>query len=180
MAPDCSRHRYGVVRGMEGGHALADILFGAVNPSAKLPCTFPKSAAHFAVFDRNATTIAPTIIFTAIGCWIATATNRHLRLVLGWSYTTFAVTDLRLSAAEIAVDGMVTVQVTVANTGTRAGAEVVQLYMGCDDGAVMRPKRRLYAFAKSRLRPGERQDVAFELSAEALAYFDVSGKSMAC
>lgn len=162
--------------GMEGGHALADILFGAVNPSAKLPCTFPKSAAQLPFFDRNATTITYDYLH---GYWLLDRDGHEPAFAFGFglSYTTFAVTDLRLSAAEIAVDGTVTVQVTVANTGTRAGAEVVQLYVGCDDGAVMRPKRRLYAFRKVALESGERQDVAFELSAEALAYFDVSGKA---
>jgi beta-glucosidase len=157
--------------GMEGGAALADILFGVVNPSGKLPTVFPRSAEHLPPFDPEADAVD-------YGYWHGYRMLDHdgrepaFPFGHGLSYTTFQYANLRLSADSVPYSGAITVSVDVANTGDRAGDEVVQLYAGYPESAVERPVRELKAFARVSLAPGEAKTVNLVLPVRRLAYWD--------
>ncbi len=157
--------------GMEGGHALADVLLGKANPGGKLPCVFPKRAEDLPFFDRDATAITYDL-------W-----HGHHKLErdgvapafpfgYGLSYTAFALSDLQLERAEIGPQDTLRATVTVRNTGPRAGDEVVQLYVAAHGSRVERPPKELKAFARVSLAPSESRVVTFEVPAPQLAYFD--------
>jgi beta-glucosidase len=157
--------------GMEGGHALADILLGKVSPSAKLPCTFPKSEEQLLFFDKHARSIE----YGYFHGYRHMDKEGHVPAFpfgFGLSYTTFAYRHMQLDGKEIAADGELEVSVDVTNTGGVAGEEVVQLYVGYEGSQVERPVRELKGFAKVRLEPGETKRVAFALAARQLAYYD--------
>ncbi len=157
--------------GMEGGHALADLLFGAANPAGRLPCTFPRSAAHLPFFDANANAIRYDYFH---GYWRLDRDGHAPAFPFGFglSYTTFAYADLALGAAAVGPEEALEVSVSVTNTGPRAGAEVVQLYAGHLESAVERPIRALKGFQKIVLEPGESRRVTLTLPARALAIYD--------
>jgi len=157
--------------GMEGGHALADVLFGKVNPGGKLPCIFPKSATQLPFFDKNARRIAYGYDH---GYRLLDKNGETPAFPFGFglSYTTFAFSHLRLDRAEIGPEDMLKVSVEVTNTGRIAGTETVQLYVGYPGSPVDRPVKELKGFAKVKLEPGETQPVAFELPARRLACYD--------
>jgi beta-xylosidase len=149
--------------GEEGGHAIAGVLTGRVNPSGRLPVEIPRDAgAQPATYLRSknaalhsGSSVDPTPLF-AFG---------H-----GLSYTTFAYTDLVLSADSIATDGTVEVSCTVRNTGPVAGTEVVQLYLGDPVSSVVRPVRWLAGFARAALRPGEAARVTVRVHADRTSF----------
>jgi len=155
--------------GEEGGHAIADILAGRVNPSGKLPIEIPRIAGAQPspyLRTRNAawhsgSSVDPTPLF-AFG---------H-----GLSYTTFEYADLELSAREIPTDGTVEISCTVRNSGEVAGSEVVQLYLSDPTSQVVRPVRWLAGFARVPLAPGEARRVAFLLHADRTSFTGLSGK----
>ena len=157
--------------GMEGGHALADILFGKVNPSAKLPCVFPKSEKQLPFFDKHATSIE----YGSYHGYRLMDKNGYepaFPFGFGLSYTTFAYRNLELDQNEVAADGTLRVNVEIANIGTLAGQEIVQLYVGYEGSRVERPVKELKGFAKVKLAPGETKRVAIALPANRLAYYD--------
>ena len=150
--------------GEEGGPALAGILSGRLQPSGKLPVQIPRHPGGQPGTYRqpplgaergDISTLDPTPLF-AFG---------H-----GASYTTFDVGDLRVSAAEVPTDGEVTVSVRIRNTGTRAGEEVVQLYLRDVVASVTRPVKQLAGFARVRLDPGAGTVVSFRLHADRTAF----------
>jgi beta-xylosidase len=155
--------------GEEGGHAIADVLTGRVTPSGKLPVEMPGSAAgqpSTYLRSRNAaahggSSADPTPLF-AFG---------H-----GLSYTTFAYSDLVLSADKTPTDGTVEISCVVRNTGTRAGTEVVQLYLSDQQAQVVRPVRWLSGFARVPLEPGQARRVAFRLHADRTAFTGLAGR----
>ncbi len=155
--------------GEEGGHAIADVLTGRVVPSGRLPVELPGSAAaqpSTYLRSRNAgrhggSSVDPTPLF-AFG---------H-----GLSYTTFGYSDLLLSPDEAPTDGTVEVSCTVRNTGTRAGTEVVQLYLSDPQAQVVRPVRWLAGFARVPLEPGQAGRVAFRLHADRTAFTGLGGE----
>jgi beta-glucosidase len=157
--------------GMEGGRALARVLFGEVNPSGKLPFTIPGDASWLPPFD-------PTASRVEYGYYhgYALAEKKGVELAFpfgfGLSYTTFAYSGLRLAASEIPADGSLEVSVDVTNTGQRAGEEVVQLYAGFPGSRIDRPVKLLRGFDKVALEPGESRTVRFNLPARDLAYWD--------
>jgi beta-glucosidase len=159
-------------QGMEGGHALADLLLGEVAPSGKLPCSFPRSADQLPFFDRDAKQITYGYFH---GYWKLDqqGTRPAFPFGFGLSYTTFAYRDLVVETPEIDTEGTARVAVTITNTGSRPGDEIVQLYVGCEDSAVTRPVRALKAFQRVSLAPGEKHRVTFKLPASRLAYYDV-------
>ncbi|MGQ9537777.1 MAG: glycoside hydrolase family 3 C-terminal domain-containing protein [Actinomycetota bacterium] len=159
--------------GMEGGRAVAEVIFGLVNPGGKLPVTFPESNDQLPPFDKKARSVEYGYyhgyrLFDKMGMRPA------FPFGFGLSYTTYEYRDLRLGAAEIPADGELTVEAEVANTGQRAGEEVVQLYVGYPASAVDRPVKELKGFYRVRLEPGESKRVSFTLRAPDLAYFDVA------
>ncbi len=175
--------------GMEGGNALAAVLTGEVNPSGKLPVTFPKQLSDSpaqALDDYNASkeTYAEGV-FVGYRWFDAKKIEPLFPFGFGLSYTTFALSKLSVSPDLIETHGLpiynwmkqakefhVTASVTVTNTGKLPGAEVVQLYVGDSSATVMRPPNELKGFQKVMLHPGESKVVEFELHADAFAYWD--------
>ncbi len=157
--------------GMEGGHALADVLFGAVNPGGKLPCVFPTSEAHLPFFDPRADSIEYGYYH---GYRLLERDGHEPAFAFGYglSYTTFEYRNLRLDRDTIARDGVLQVSVDITNTGDRAGDEVAQLYVGYDGTQVDRAPKDLKGFTRVHLEAGETRTVTFTLRAEQLAYYD--------
>ena len=157
--------------GMEGGHALADVLLGAINPGGKLPCVFPASADHLPFFDRYANTIE----YDYYHGYRLLDRDRHepaFAFGHGLSYTTFAYGNLRLDRDTIGRAGVIQASVDITNTGDRAGAEVAQLYVSYDGSQVDRAVKDLKGFVRVQLEPGETRSITFTLRADQLAYFD--------
>jgi beta-glucosidase len=150
--------------GQEGGTAVADVLFGAVNPCGKLPMTVPRSAGHLPAFYNYKPSARRGYLFDDVTpLW---------PFGFGMSYSTFTVGNVRLTEPVIRPGGATRVLADVANTGSRAGHEVVQLYVRDRVSSVTRPVKELKGFAKVFLRPGERTTVAFEVGPAALAFHD--------
>ncbi len=151
--------------GMEGGHAVADALFGLVNPGGRLPCTWPRGAEQLPPFDPDARTARYGPLH---GYRLMQATGREPAFPFGFglSYTTFEYGRL---AARAGRDGSVRLTVPIVNTGTVPGDEVVQVYLDEPLGSDPRPLRTLRAFRRVTLAPGTVEDVTFELGPDVLA-----------
>jgi beta-glucosidase len=160
--------------GMEGGHALADILFGEVNPSGKLPMTFPEkledSPAHsLAQYpDENLLIDHKEDIFVGYRYFDSYEVEPAYAFGHGLSYTSFEYDDLALEKKE----GGVHLKMKLTNTGPIKGAEVVQVYVQDVASSLPRPKKELKAFEKVMLEPGQSTEVSIELKEEAFKYFD--------
>jgi beta-glucosidase len=161
---------------MEGGHALARVLFGDVNPSGKMPLTTPKDEAQLPFFDEFADSIeyGPYHGYTLFD---KQGTEPAFPFGHGLSYTTFEYKNLRVVTPVVGVDGRVEVTVDVSNTGPRAGDEVVQLYVGFAGASVDRPVKLLRGFAKVALAPGETKTVPLSVAVGDLAWFDAGTKA---
>jgi beta-glucosidase len=162
--------------GQAGGSALAQLLYGEVNPSGKLaetfPCRLEDHPAH-AFFPGGPRTVEYRESIYVGYRYYDTADQAVLfPFGHGLSYTSFAYSDLRLSAPEIRDSDELEVTVTVTNTGERAGKEVVQLYVRDIESTVFRPMQELKGFAKVRLEPGASKDVAFTLDRRSFATWD--------
>ncbi len=157
--------------GMEGGHALAEILLGEANPSGRLPCVFPRSADQLPLFDPKAKTIEYGFLHGQR--WLdANGSKPAYSLGFGLGYSAFAYEALEIDREGVASDGSVRVTVRVTNTGKVTGDEVVQLYVGCRGSRVERAERVLKGFRRITLEPGETQEAEFELDAASLAFYD--------
>ena len=152
--------------GEEGGHAIADVLFGYVNPAGRLPHTIYASEQQVPSQEVYDVTKGFTYMYLNGAPLYAFG---H-----GLSYTTFKYSKLRLSAKSLPADGTLTVNVDVQNTGKRAGDEVVQLYVHEVKPVVKRPARELRGFQRVTLQPGENRTLTFTLPASKLAYWDES------
>ncbi|SFA99556.1 beta-glucosidase [Pseudomonas sp. NFIX10] len=156
--------------GSEMGHAVADVLFGDFNPSGKLPITFPRSVGQIPLYQGHKNTGRPpskTSVFSSKYMdepWTPLYPFGH-----GLSYTTFTYGTPTLSRQRLAFDETLTVQVTVRNSGQRAGDETVQLYLRQNTASVTRPVRTLRGFSKVRLVPGESKTVEFLLDQDDFA-----------
>lgn len=170
--------------GSESGNSLADVIFGHVNPSGKLPMTFPVRlddvGAH-AVGEYPGTKRADSDIVdirynegVMVGYrWFDTKKIRPLfAFGHGLSYTTFGYGKLSADASKIGPDGALTLSVDVTNTGSRAGAETVQLYISDTKASVKRPAKELKNFSKIYLEPGQTKTVTFTVRPSDLAFFD--------
>jgi beta-glucosidase len=157
--------------GMQGGHALANLLFGDVNPSGKLPCAFPRSDGQLPFFDPHADEIEYGL-YHGYRLMDKQGETPAFAFGFGLSYTSFVLDRLEISQKVIGVDGSVQVRLRCRNTGQRAGAEVVQLYAGCQQSAYDRPLKELKGFQKIMLQAGEEREVIFELPARTLAVWD--------
>ena len=171
--------------GMEGGNVLASVIFGDVNPSGKLPCTFPRrltdSPAHAAGDPQQYPGVDGIVHYTEgllVGYrWFdAKAIEPLFPFGYGLSYTTFAYANLRIASG--GADGaLATATCEITNTGRRAGAEVAQLYVHDDEASVPRPPQELKGFAKVALAPGETKTVSFPLGQRAFAYYATGPKA---
>ena len=159
--------------GQEGGHAIADVLFGDVSPSGKLPVTFPTSEAELPPFDNQSDAV--TYGYFHGYRWVdRNGDAPAFPFGFGLSYTSFAYANLALDQATIAPDGTVRITADVTNTGAVAGQEVAQLYVGFEGSSVERPVRQLAAFTKVALEAGETRSVSFDVAAKDLAYWDAA------
>lgn len=157
--------------GMEGGHALADVLFGRVNPSGKLPCTFPARTEDLPFFDRNATKITYDL-WHGYRKLEREGAAPAFPFGFGLSYTTFDYAGLKLAKTELTASDALEATVEVTNAGERAGEEVVQLYVAAEGSKVERAPKELKAFARVALAPGETRAVRLSVPVADLAYYD--------
>ena len=166
--------------GQAGGGAIADILFGSINPSGKLSETFPVKLSDTPSYlyfpGKRKKAEYREGIFVGYRYYEKKQIAPLFPFGFGMSYTSFAYTGIEANAEEIDENGTITVNVTVKNTGAIAGKEVVQLYVRDLGGSIVRPEKELKGFAKVLLQPGEEKTVCFELGKRAFAYYDeVSG-----
>ncbi|HEU0252293.1 MAG TPA: glycoside hydrolase family 3 N-terminal domain-containing protein [Pyrinomonadaceae bacterium] len=159
--------------GTQSGNAIADILFGDVNPSAKLPVSFPRTVGQVPMYYNYMNTGRPP-----------EAENRYTSKYLdqpwtplypfgyGLSYTKFKISNLQLSAPRIAATGKLTVTAEVENVGKRPGDEVVQLYIRDLVASMTRPVKELKGFQRVTLRPGEKRKLEFTLGSEHLGFWN--------
>ena len=154
--------------GQENGHAVADVLFGDVNPSGKLPISIPRSAGHLPVFYNYKPSARRGYLFDEVSPLFAFG--------YGLSYTTFKIQNVRLEKKTIRTSGSTRVFADVTNTGKREGAEVVQMYIRDAVSSVTRPVKELKGFQKVTLRPGEKKTVSFEITPDLLSFYDINMK----
>ena len=154
--------------GQECGHAVADVLFGDFNPGGKLPITIPRSAGHLPAFYNYKPSARRGYLFDDV--------SPLYPFGFGLSYTTFAFKNPRLAKNKIRRNESTRLLVDVKNTGKRAGAEVVQMYVRDCVSSVTRPVKELKGFQKISLRPGEAQTVALDITPESLAFYDIHMK----
>ncbi len=160
--------------GTEGGHAVADILFGDVNPGGKLPVTFPRSGSHAPMYYARTLTHQPEDHPMYRSRYWDSPTTPLYPFGFGLSYTTFSINNLNLSAKQMKVGDTLTVTADVTNTGNVAGDEVVQLYIHQKYGSDSRPVRELKGFERVTLQPGETKTITFQLGPDELGYWSTS------
>ncbi|TYP96670.1 beta-glucosidase [Sphingobacterium allocomposti] len=162
--------------GTETGKAVADVLFGDVNPSGKLPATFPQNVGQIPLYYSAKNTGRPL----AEGAWFQKFRSNYLDVNnqplypfgYGLSYSTFEYSDIRLDKNSITADEKILATVTVKNTGNYDGEEVVQLYLRDSYASVTRPVKELKAFQKIFLKKGESRDVSFEIGIDDLKFYN--------
>jgi beta-glucosidase len=162
--------------GQEMGPALASVLLGDEDPGGRLPTTIPErlehNPSHGNFPGENSTVRYGEGVLVGYRWYDARRLPVRFAFGHGLSYTTFALGEPRLSAGAFAPGDTLRVEVPVANTGSRAGWEVVQCYVAPGPARLMRPPQELKAFAKVRLEPGEQTTVTLELGDRAFAYWD--------
>ena len=167
--------------GSQSGTALADIIFGDVNPSGKLPVTFPVRLEDNGAHALGAYDPASTEAHYSEGIFVGYrwAQKKDIKPLFafghGLSYTTFSYSEAEISRTTMSENGKVTVSVNVTNTGDREGKEVVQLYIGDDECSVERPVMELKAFRKVSIKPGETVRVSFPVNADMLKFYGNDG-----
>ncbi|WP_194777514.1 beta-glucosidase BglX [Pararhodonellum marinum] len=162
--------------GSEAGDAIADVLFGEVNPSGKLTATFPQNVGQVPLFYNHKNTGRPL----PEGEWFQKFRSNYLDVSneplypfgYGLSYTNFEYGDISLSSTQLSGDQTLTVKVSVTNTGTVDGAEVVQLYVRDLVASITRPVKELKGFQKVFLKAGESKTVQFDLTQEDLKFYN--------
>ncbi|HWT01085.1 MAG TPA: beta-glucosidase BglX [Pyrinomonadaceae bacterium] len=158
--------------GTQAGHAIADVLFGDVNPGGKLPVTFPRNVGQSPMYYNMKTTGRPPTDQKYTSKYLDVPVTPLYPFGFGLSYTQFRLSNLQLSARSIRPDGKLDVSVEVENTGRRAGDEVVQLYIRDVAASVTRPIRELKGFERVTLGPGEKRRVTFTLGPEHLGLYN--------
>ena len=162
--------------GIETGPALAAVLFGDVSPSGKLPVTFPRAVGQIPLYYNHKNTGRPTGPDKYTSKYTDLPVTPLFPFGHGLSYTTFSYSDLRLSSPRITPAGTESVSVTVTNTGSREGVEVVQLYVHDEVASVTRPVRALAGFRRVSLKPGEARTVEFQLTPKELGLYNQNMK----
>ncbi len=156
--------------GQEGGQAVAEVLFGDVNPSGKLPISIPRSAGHLPVYYNHKSSARRGYLFDEASPLFAFG---H-----GMSYTTFELSNVRLKKQTIHVGESTRLMVDVTNTGTRAGEEVVQMYIRDVVSSVTRPVKELKGFKKVALAAGEKKTVSLTISPQSLSFHNLGMKEI--
>lgn len=162
--------------GQECGNAIADVLFGEVNPSGKLPETFPKriedNPAYINYPGENGKVLYGEGIFVGYRYYDAKKIEPLFPFGYGLSYTTFEYSNLRISTPELRMGDKLDVTVDITNTGEKRGKEVVQMYVRDVEASLVRPARELKGFDKINLGPGETKTVSFTLDKKDLSFYD--------
>jgi beta-glucosidase len=164
--------------GVQAGNAVADVLFGKVNPGGKLPVSFPVNIGQVPIYYNHEPTGRP--------CDATSKYNSRYRDLntcdplysfgYGLSYTTFSISNLELNSTTMPSSGSVKASVDVTNTGSRAGDEVVQLYIHDPVASISQPVRRLRAFERVTLAPGATKTVSFTLDRNDVGFYDNMGR----
>ena len=164
--------------GVQAGPAVADVVFGKVNPGGKLPVSFPYRVGQVPIYYNHEPTGRP--------CNKDVKWNSQHRDIpscaplfefgYGLSYTTFEVSNLQLSSSTVSRNGSLKASVTVTNTGSRKGDEVVQLYIHDPVASISQPVRRLRGFERVTLNPGETRTVTFTLDRSDFGFYDNRGR----
>ena len=160
--------------GEEGGNALADLLYGDAQPSARMPVTWPRNSGQIPAYYAHTRTHAPEDAKEFTSRYWDQSSAPLYPFGHGLSYTTFAVSDLKLKDARVKRGGTVEVTVNVANTGKRSGDEVVQLYLHQQAGTSSRPVRQMKGFERVSLAPGESRVVTFRIGPAERTYWSAA------
>ena len=163
--------------GSEGGNAIADVLFGDVNPSGKLPVTWPRSTGQEPLFYAHNLTHKPDSERDFTSRYWDELSSPLYPFGYGLSYSTFAFGSFRMSKGQIPAGTSLDASIDVKNLGTRAGEEVVQLYLHQRAGSASRPERELKGFQKVLLAPGEMKTVHFSLGPDELSFWSPQAKN---
>ncbi len=162
--------------GTEGGQSVADILFGKVDPSGKLPMTFPVNVGQIPISYNELPTGRPCDPNNKYTSKYLDAPNTPLYpFGYGLSYTTFSISSPHLSSTSVGPDGSLTVTATVSNTGSVAGADVAQLYIHESDTSILQPVEKLEGFKRVQLKPGQSKTVTFTLRRSNLGFYNNDG-----
>ncbi|HTI34477.1 MAG TPA: fibronectin type III-like domain-contianing protein, partial [Miltoncostaea sp.] len=164
--------------GIEAGNAVADVLFGAVNPGGKLPVSFPRALGQVPIYYNHEPTGRPCDVTAKYDSRYRDLPSCDPLYPFGYglSYTTFQVSDLTLNKARVSRKGSLTASMTVTNTGTTAGDDVAQLYIHDPVASISQPVRRLRGFARVNLAPGASQRVTFTLDRSDFGFYDDAGR----
>lgn len=158
--------------GTQAGAAIADVLFGDINPGGKLPVTFPRTLGQVPIYYNHKTTGRPPTDQKYTSKYLDVPVTPLYPFGYGLSYTQFKIGPPQLSTTRIGPNGQLTVNMEVENTGQRTGDEVVQLYIRDEASSVTRPVKELKGFQRITLRPGEKQRVQFALTPEHLGFYN--------
>ena len=169
--------------GSEAGHAIADVLYGDVNPSGKLSTTFPQNIGQVPIFYNHKNTGRPL----PEGKWFQKFRSNYLDVSndplypfgYGLSYTNFSYSDITLSSSSMKPGQKISASVTVTNNGSRDGKEVVQLYIRDIVGTSTRPVKELRGFQKIELKAGASKTVSFDITVNDLKYYNYELKYVA-
>jgi beta-glucosidase len=163
--------------GTEGGNAVADVLFGKVNPGGKLPMSFPRNVGQIPISYNELPTgrpADPANKYTSK--YLDVPNTPQYPFGYGLSYTTFALSNLRLSAGSVSRSGTLTVKADITNTGSAAGDDVAQLYIHQDGTSILQPVRRLDGFQRVTLAPGQTKTVTFTLGPSNIGFYNNQGQ----
>ncbi len=163
--------------GTEGGNAVADVLFGNVNPGGKLPVTWPRTAGQEPLYYNHNLTHEPEDRPNFTSRYWDLSTKPLYPFGYGLSYTTFKFANLRLSKGQMKADEVSEVQVDVTNAGSVAGDAVAQIYIHQRAGSASRPVRQLKGFRRIALQPGETQTLKFPLGKDELSFWSPQTKA---
>jgi beta-glucosidase len=163
--------------GTEGGNAVADVLFGKVNPGGKLPMTFPRNVGQIPISYNELPTgrpYDPSNKYTSK--YLDVPNTPQYPFGYGLSYTTFALSNLHLSSRSVSASGKLTVRADLTNTGAVSGDDVAQLYIHEDGTSILQPVRRLEGFQRVTLAPGQTKTVTFTLGPSNIGFYNNQGQ----
>jgi len=164
--------------GVQAGNAVADVVFGKVNPGGKLPVSFPRRLGQVPIYYNHEPTgrpCNPDVKWNSRHRDIPSCSPLY-EFGYGLSYTTFEISNLQLSSSSISRHGSVTASVIVKNTGARVGDEVVQLYIHDPVASISQPVRRLRGFERVTLNPGQSRTISFKLDRSDYGFYDSRGR----
>jgi len=167
--------------GSQSGNAIAETLYGKNTPSGKLPMTFPRSVGQVPIYYNQTSTGRPNypgddLVFWTH--WSDVASTPLYPFGHGLSYTTFEYANLQVDKDTIAIANTVTASIDIKNTGSRAGREVVQLYIQDRFASLVRPVKELKGFESVTLEPGASTTVSFEIDRALLEFYDNEGTAI--